>query len=193
MKSHTPSLLREYTGWVRDRDACERARAPSRDTAAQLRDARVPTEALARFVEPGKRLLIFPRAATMTPEGAVWRLGTLLLGESGELWAAGKVTRAAERGRVGYQSVSREDRKDLAAAALKCGYPEGTVVNFDAHALTLTPESVASLGAEDPIGFDEGEVRVRWRAGAPLSGALTLAQYLSERAGLLIDPPLGAT
>jgi hypothetical protein len=34
---------------------------------------------------------------------------------------------------------------------------------------------------------------VRWRAGAPLESAPTLEQYLAERVGLLVDPPLGAT
>lgn len=133
---------------------------------------------------------MFTQPATMIPEGEVWRLGTLLLSDAGELWAAGNVTRAAERGRVGYQSLSREDRKDLAAAALKGGYPQGSVVNFDARPLELTPAGLSEAPELLPIGIDSGEVRVRWRKGAPLTGAPTLAEYLSERAKLLVQPPL---
>jgi hypothetical protein len=125
----------------------------------------------------------------MNPVGAVWRLGTLLLSADGDLWAAGKVTRSAERGRVGYQSVSREERKDLAAAAFRGGYPIGAPVNFDAT--PLLRDGAFDPGASDgsPIGLEAGEVRVRWRVGAPLVGAPTLASYLAQRAELLINPP----
>lgn len=158
-------------------------------TAAALRDAGVATEALAEFVPERRALLVLKRAATMHPLGEVWRLGALLLGTDGELYAVGRATRAAERGRVGYQSVSREERRDIAAAALRGGYPAGTPVNYDAEPLPLT---ALPDGPESPVGVHDGELRVRWRAGASLAGAPTLAQYLAERAELLIHPPFAA-
>lgn len=155
----------------------------------RLREAGAAPEALAELVPEGRRLIVLRRPAHMRPLGEVWRLGVLLLGTDGRLYASGRATRAAERGRVGYQSTSREERRELAAAALRGGYPEGAPVNFDAVPLPLG----GALGPGAPIGFSGGEIRVRWRAGASLDGAQTLAQYLEERVGLLVDPPLGAT
>lgn len=117
----------------------------------------------------------------------MWRLGTLLLDSNGELYAAGSATRSAERGRPSYQSNSREERREIAAAALKSGYPVGTPVNYGAIPLPLTEEALAHTAEDLPLALSEGEVRVRWRAGAPIQGAPTLQNYLSERAALLLD------
>lgn len=197
----------------------DRAVRICRDTAHALSAAGVTPEALAEYVPDARRLLVFRRPATMQPVGEVWRLGVLLLDTDGGLYALGRATRAAERGRVGYQSLSREERRDLAAAALRGGYAAGTPVNFDATPLPLTVAALHALredtsgsasgsasapstpsappvampAGELPIGVYDGEVRVRWRAGAPLEGAATLAQYVRERADLLIHPPLGAS
>lgn len=129
----------------------------------------------------------------MRAVGEVWRLGSLLLDTEARLYTSGHATRSAERGRPGYQSVSKEERREIAAAALRGGYPIGTPVNYDAILipLPLTPEDL-SPGEDGPVGIRDGELRVRWRPGASLDGAPTLAAYLSERVGLLTDPPLGA-
>ena len=169
--------------------AAERARRACRETAASLREAGVAAEALAEYVPP-RRGLLRTRPARMQPLGEVWRLGPLLLDGEGGLAALGRATRAAERGRPGYQSVSREERREIAAAALRGGFPAGTPVNFDADPIPLDPAGLAALGPESPVGVADGEVRVRWRPGAPLAGAATLAAFLRERAELLIDPPL---
>lgn len=158
-----------------------------------LRQANIAPEALAEFVPDGRHLWVLPRAATMRPIGEVWRLGSLLLDTSGGLWAAGEATRAAERGRVGYQSLSREERRDIAAAALRGGYAVGAAVNYGATALPLDAPGLAALDADAPIGLSGDELRVRWRAGASLDGAQTLESYLRERASLLITPPLAST
>lgn len=167
--------------------AFARAREACAGAAERLRSA--DPEALAEYVPP-HRVLLIARPATMRPLGEVWRLGSLLLGTDAALYAAGRATRAAERGRPGYQSVSREERQDIAAAALRGGYAEGAPVNFDAVPLPLDGSLVAS--PELPIGLADGEVRVRWRDGAPLDGAPTLARFLDERVALLLDPPGGA-
>lgn len=171
----------------------DRATRACTATVEALQRAGVAPEALAEFVPEGRRFLVLPKPATMRPLGEAWRLGSLLLATTGELWAAGRTTRAAERGRPGYQSESREERRDLAAAALRGGYLEGTPVNFDARQLTLDEPAARELSAEEPIGWADGEIRVRWRAGAPLEGAPALESYLRERAELLINPPLAAT
>ncbi|MFD1201543.1 hypothetical protein ACFSWE_15150 [Leucobacter albus] len=169
--------------------------AAVREAGAALRGGGVPTEVLAAYVAPRRKLLI-PRAATMRPLGEVWRVGTLLIGADPEaspaLLIAGKTTRAAVRPHPGNQSVSREQRRDLAAAALHGGYTEGTTVNFDAQLVALDEPALLALPAELPLGVVAGELRVRWRAGAPLEGAQTLASYLAERVELLVHPPQGA-
>lgn len=169
-----------------------RAARSCTEAVAALRQAGVQPEGLAEYLPEARRLLVFPKPATMRPLGEVWRLGTLLLDTEGGLWAAGRATRAAERGRVGYQSVSREERRDIAAAALRGGYAAGSPVNFDARPLSFDEAALRELGTESPIGLADGEVRVRWRSGASLEGAPTLGQYLYDRVALLIDPPLGA-
>ena len=170
-------------------DAAARAAQACAATAAALRSAGVAPEALAEYVPP-RRVLLWTRPATMRPLGEVWRLGALLLGDDARLYAAGRATRAAERGRPGYQSVSREERREIAAAALRGGFTAGAPVDFDAVPITLDAASLAAAPPDSLVGFADGEVRVRWRAGAPLAGAPTLASFLAERAGLLTDPPL---
>lgn len=120
------------------------------------------------------------------------------------LYAAGNTTRAAKRLHPNNQSVSREQRRDIAAAALHGGYPEGTPVHFDARLISLEEDALRSLGADSPVGVLDGsedgaarsiagdEVRVRWRAGAPLDSAPSLREYLAERIDLLINTPQGA-
>jgi len=159
--------------------ACEAA-------ARDLQTAAIAPEALAEYVPP-RRVLLFPRPAKMVPIGEVWRLGTLLLGTDATLYALGRATRAAERGRPGYQSLSREERREIAAAALRGGYPVGTPVNYDARELDLSPAGLAELrgDATAPIGVEDSAARVRWRAGASLQGAPELHDYLRERIALL--------
>lgn len=190
------------------REACERA-------ASRLAEAGVATESLAEFV-PERRRLLMRKPATMRHLGDVWRIGPILLGADGSLYAGGRATRAAERPRPNYQSVSREERRDIAAAALAGGYAAGTPVNFDAVPIPFGSEAVgdaASAGGEaggssedgeeagaahrlppgSPVVFSNGEVRVRWHPTAPLTTAPTLAAFLEDRVGLLVDPPLGST
>jgi len=182
----------------------ERAAVACSEAARALREAAVELEALAELVPERRRLGIFRRPATMRKLGGAWRLGVLLLGDDADeisLYAMGRTTRAAERGRAGYQSRSLEDRRDLAAAALRGGYPPGTPVNFDARRLPLDGSALGRLCPELPIDLhaaasdDETrlEVRVRWRPGAALDDAPTLERYLTERVALLVDPPLRST
>lgn len=160
--------------------------------AEELRAEGIAPEALAEYV-PARRKLFIQRPATMRPLGEVWRLGTLLLGPppnshtTPTLWASRHTTRSAVRPHPGNQSISREERRDIAAAALRGGYAEGTPVNFDAVSIPFDEASLRTLGVDSPVGLVGVEVRVRWRAGATLDGAPTLEAYLAERIGLLIE------
>ncbi|WP_336659006.1 hypothetical protein [Leucobacter sp. USHLN153] len=173
------------------RNAIVRAREASAREAERLEAAGVEREALAEFV-PARRGFLRRKPAVMRPVGEAWRVASILLAPDGTMYALGHATRSAERGRPGYQSVSREERREIAAAALRGGYPVGTPVNYDAAPLPLDPDDVEALRSAPqslPVGFAEGEVRVRWRIGAPLSGAPALSDFLRERVDLLIDPP----
>ncbi len=158
------------------------------DAALRLRALGIEPEALAEFV-PVRRVFLIRRAATMRPKGDVWRLGTLLVSadqQSGHpLFVAGPATRAARRPHPGNQSISREERRDIAAAALAGGYPEGRTVHYDAVPIPLDDAALRELGPEHPLGVVDGELRVRWRAGASLVGAPTLADYFNERIDLI--------
>ncbi|MGO3146044.1 MAG: hypothetical protein ACTIJ6_00020 [Leucobacter sp.] len=189
-----------------EQDLVNTAREAITSAQRQLREAGVQPEALAEFV-PERRVLFVKRPATMTPLGEVWRLGTLLLSaesvrmpgdarasthQQSVLYAARHTTRAAVRLHRGNQSISREERRDIAAAALAGGYAAGTTVHFDAQPIFLEPHVLRELSPEYPLGVAEGELRVRWRAGAPLDGAPAFSEYLAERVSLLTDPPDGA-
>lgn len=192
----------EETGaaWQRARTACVKS-------ALKLQAAGARPDALAEYV-PEHGVFLWRRKATMRTLGEAWRLGTLLLGVDGALYAHGHSTRAAERGRPSFQSESREERREIAAAALRGGFKLGTPVNYDALLLlavtgdtrdaVFDPDPAAAdlratetkaVPRELPVGLAADEVRVRWRAGAPLAGAPTLAAFLEERVELLINPP----
>lgn len=177
----------ETTGETRSRVVAH-ARAVLAETVRTLRDAGLPREGLAEFVPARRVLLIFTKPATMRVLGEVWRLGRLLVTPEGEVFVAGRATRAAERGRPGYQSLSREERLDIAAAALHGGFGAGTPVNFDAAPVDLEAVIRGDIAVDHPLAFDGEHLRVRWSADAPLRSAPTFEGYLAERAALLIEP-----
>lgn len=181
------------------------------EAVSQLKALGAPLEALAEYV-PQRRILFVSRPPTMAQVGEVWRLGVLLLSPGSTespgstdgsargastpmLYAAGHATRAAARLHPSNQSVSREERRDIAAAALRGGYAEGAPVNFDASPIPSEESELRALGHDSPVGVVESgggqEVRVRWRAGASLDSAPTLREYLADRIELLTHPPQG--
>lgn len=167
---------------------------------ARLEGAGVRPEPLAELV-PERRVMLVKRAATMRRLGEVWRLGVLLLTAPATdpataplppLFAAGRTTRSAARPYPGNQSISREERRDIAAAALRGGFSEGSSVHFDATTIPLNEEALRALGPDHPLGVHGDGLRVRWRSGASLESAPTLGAYLDERVELLVHPPEGA-
>ncbi|QBE49506.1 hypothetical protein [Leucobacter triazinivorans] len=165
--------------------AAERAARACAEAAEQLRAAGVPAEALAEYVAP-RRVLLWTRPATMRPLGDVWRIGPLLLGGSGELYALGRATRAAERGRPGYQSLSREERREIAAAALRGGYETGTPVNYDAVRIPLGPDE-SGPDPETPEAPEAPEA-----SGAPRAPGAASADSAAPAGGPL-TPSTGST
>src|SRR5690625_1856877 len=160
---------------------------------AQLASRQVPHEGLAEY-RPAKSWLMFTKPATMQKLDSVWRLGVFLLTVEGELYFAGHTTRAAERLRPNHQDVSREIRRDIAAAAKKGGYPEGFPVNYDAVPVPNGREELLALPHTAALFVDEArpsgsQLRVRWNPGAPASDAPGLSDYLAERVDLLLNSP----
>jgi hypothetical protein len=155
------------------------AAATARLTAAGARD-----ELLADLVE--RRTLGIRRAPVFEPVERVWRLGVLLLGRSGALYATGTTMRVSEPRHPNAQSQLGEERRELRAIALKAGIAPGETIDFDAHRIRLDDVDDASR----PLARIAGDLLVRW---SPTSATLTpVAGYLTERVELLTDPPAGA-
>lgn len=172
-------------------DGVARTRELLDDAARRLRAANVHDEALGEYVVP-KPLLGIRREATMRSLGRVWRVGALLVGSSletgGRVWSTGTITRVTEPGRAQFQSVSAETRRAYRAAAVRGRFDAGDTVNHGAVPIPLD----ASLIGGDGVLFVEDDVpMVRWSPTA--ATAVPLADYLTDRVGLLVDPPAGAT
>ena len=116
----------------------------------------------------------------------VWRLGVLLLGREGALYATGTTLRVTEPRHPNAQSRLADDRRELRAIALRSGIPGGETINLDARDIAL-----AELGAASrPVARTDAGLAVQWSSA---SDQLTpFASYLAERIALLIDPPEGA-
>lgn len=143
----------------------------------RLRSLNVADEALARMtVRRG------PFAPKLVRTGRAWRLGVLLLGTDGSLYATGKVTRAIEPLRaVTNRSAEAEARRDDRRAAVRGRFPEGEVVNYGFGPIDLAklPESGG------PVVMRDGVAHVVWNTGG---GTRPLAGYLDERIGILDEP-----
>jgi hypothetical protein len=171
-----------------DEQAVAGIRSLLADAARQLTRSGARQEALARF-EPARRRMLITRRPVMVPMGRVWRLGVFLLDSDATLYATGSTTRAVEPGRRGYQSESVEVRRAYRAAAFAGPFERGETVNFDAHPIDLTPESLRD--ASGPLLLAGGTAMVRWSPSTP--GALTgFDAYLADRVELLVHPPEGA-
>jgi hypothetical protein len=147
-----------------------------RDTAAELAARHARDEALAT-VKASRRLLLVQTSASMQPAGRAWRLGVLLLGRDGEVWATGRITRATEPKKEQGLSASVEERRDARRAASK-RFTEGEVVNFGHVRLPLDAESLRG-GAADPLLLRDGVLHVRWGRGP--DEVRELRAYLADR------------
>jgi hypothetical protein len=122
----------------------------------------------------------------------VWRLGVLLLGRSGALYATGTTFRIDELTFDNHQSNLAAARREYRAAALRAGFPPGETINFEAKPIVLDAAllDAAPAASGGPVILGPDGVQVRW---SRTSDALApFESYLAERAELLADPPAGA-
>jgi hypothetical protein len=153
--------------------------------AARERLAGCPEEALGELVEP-RRILGVPRAPRIVPRGSAWHLGVLLLTDDAVL-ATGDVVRAREEARRGYAAESQRRRAELAAAARRGGFADGTSVHIGWRMLDAA--AVDRGEASAPLLMVDGTPSVRWSASG---GVVPLETYLADRIDLLQHPPAGA-
>ncbi|MEY9852379.1 hypothetical protein ABH923_002057 [Leifsonia sp. EB41] len=171
----------------RDREAVAGIRDALAEAVLRLTEAGARDEALAVLV-PRRRTFGIPREPVLRPEGRVWRLGVLLLGRDGTLFATGRLVRATPPGRTQYVSVSAETRRAYRAAAERGHFRDGETVDFDAPEIQLTVEALR--GATGPLLLRDGEALVRWSASSEQT--VGFPAYLAERVDLLAHPPQGA-
>lgn len=152
--------------------------AVERLDAAGARD-----EVLVELTQP--RWLGVKLAARLDTVERVWRLGVLLLGHSGNLYATGTTLRVSEPRHPNAQSRLAEDRRELRALALKSGISGGETINLDAVDIHLDAVDAQSR----PVARTDAGLVVAWAPGSELT---PLAPYLDERIGLLVEPPEGA-
>nr|WP_243847457.1 glutaminase [Microbacterium ulmi] len=133
-----------------------------------------------------RRVLGMPRAARIVPRGEAWHLGALLL-TADRLLATGEIVRAREEVRRGFAAESQRARAELAAAARRGGFPEGTTVHIGWT--VLDPDAVDRDEASGPLSLLAGTPSIRWSPGG---GRVPLDRYLDERVELLRHPPAGA-
>ncbi|MEP7764243.1 hypothetical protein [Sanguibacter sp. 25GB23B1] len=169
-----------------DEHAVAELRAVLARSVERLDAAGAREEALAELVEP-RRVLLVRREAVLRRVGQAWRLGALMLGRDGTLYATGALVRAREAGVRNYQSQSAEDRRDLRAAALRGKFAPGETVNHGWHVIRLDVEALRS--GDGPVFVrPDGTLAVRWNAALGDAAARDVAAYLDERVGLLVDP-----
>lgn len=168
-------------------DAASAARSEVASAVARLVSAAAPTETLASYRPPHRTLLI-PRPGSFRPIGPVWRLGVLLLGADGALFATGAVTRARDPKHPNFTSVSGEERRELREAARKAGFGIHDSVHFDAQPLPFDE----TLGSVGPLVLRDGDLSVSWNASRAVNSLRPFAGYLAERVELVLHPPEGA-
>lgn len=165
----------------------EELAAAGTQAAAQCRDAGIALETIAEFRAAERKFLrTVPERFIGLAQG--WRLGVLLVDEHGTLWRAGSTLRAAVPApHKGYTAESARQRDALRYAAVRGGFSEGSVVNYDAE--LVVPESINEVSTPLFIRWaadGSSAIRVLWAAGAPRDTAPTLTSYLRERLELFI-------
>lgn len=183
-------VLRSMTVEDRDAQAVTAARALLGDAVRRLAESGARDEAIGEYVQP-RAVLGVKREPTMRSLGTrVWRIGALLLGRDGRVWATGRITRVTPAGRAQYQSTSAEVRRAYRAAAERGHFDEGDTVNHEVVAIALDEGLVGAVG---PLFVRDGAALVRWSPTAGDDAAVPLADYLRDRVDLLAHPLPGAT
>jgi hypothetical protein len=170
-----------HVALLQEMDAVEAARAAVTIAVTRLTTSGARDELLA---ELRRRRL---RGDAFVLIERVWRLGVLLLGRSGTLYATGTTFRVDELRFDNHQSNLAAARREYRVAALRAGFAVGETVNVDAEPIVLDAGLAGSAG---PVILSPAGVGVRW---SPASDALSpFDSYLAERVELLADPSAGA-
>lgn len=138
---------------------------------SHLSDA--PREWIARL-ERGRRVFGIARPDRIRLVGECWRLGAILLGADGTLFATGTVIRTEAERTSGHTSQLARDRAELRAAARRSRIPVGRTLNIDPRPLSLTEPT-------EPLRNTSAGLEVEWSPGL----WRPLVEYLTERADLL--------
>jgi hypothetical protein len=156
--------------------------------AARERLVGVPTEPLGELIAP-RRVLGVARTPRIVHRGSAWHLGALLLTDRAVL-ATGEIVRSRREAPRGFTAQSQQRRSELAAAAFRGGFAEGTPVHIGWRELDLDDAGIAADAASGLLASVDGVVSIRW---SPTGGYVPLAAYIDERVELLRHPPQGAT
>jgi hypothetical protein len=162
-------------------DALETARAGVAAARERLTASGARDEVLAALTH--RRL----RGDTFVTIERVWRLGVLLLGRSGELYATGTTFRVDEVRFDNHQSNLAAARREYRAAALRAGFAPGETVTFDAERIELDAVRTDSAG---PVILGREGLLVRWSSQS--TALAPFGAYLAERVELLADPSPGS-
>lgn len=149
---------------------------------ARERLAPIPRDGLGELVIP-KRFLGVGRAPRIVPRGEAWHVGTLLIGDH-EVAAVGDILRARAEVRRGFTAEAQRARAALQASAFRGGFAQGATLHIDYTPIDLA--AVEAGGASGPLALRDGIPSIRWSAAG---GWMPLDTYLSDRIGLLLDPP----
>lgn len=151
-------------------------------TVVELELRGVPDQALAELRRP-RAILGFRRAPVMAPVTRAWRLGVLLLGHDGDVFATGSVTRSVAPLHANNQSESQEARREIRKAAFDGPFQEGEIVNHGWRRLAIDADSLAD--GQEPLSLRGDRVVVRWAPGLGELGLMPLERYLADRLDLL--------
>ncbi|AJM77747.1 hypothetical protein C5C66_06740 [Rathayibacter toxicus] len=152
---------------------------------AQLQRRGIDNQAVADLHTP-RPLLGFHRKPVMIPVTRAWRLGAVLLGHDGALFATGSVTRAVAPLHANNQSASQEARREIRRAAFDGPFHEGEIVNYRCRRLAIDAAGLAEPG--EPLAVRGSEVLLRWAPGLGDQGLMPVARYLADRLDLLETP-----
>jgi hypothetical protein len=151
-------------------------------TVGRLTAAGIHDESLA-VVKHSRGVLGLGASDSFVPFGRAWRLGVLLLGRDGSLYATGEVTRAVQPGRAAVnRSAAGEQRRAIRAMAARGNFARGEVVNYNWEPIALDEKS---LGSVSGIVSTRNEL-VSVRIGPGELGIVPLEHYLEDRVSILL-------
>lgn len=114
-------------------------------TIESLRAAGIEPEHLAHR-RPSRRVGPVQLAEKLIPAGRAWRLGEVLVTETGQLLGTGVVTRSLEpRQFAANKSPAEEARRDLQRAAVRGRFPLGAAVNVDYREVEIALDTRGEL------------------------------------------------